>query len=298
MTRRTPSCSSSVFASRASTSRCHDRRSTPSYQPCGEITSSYAHPHQFLHDRARVDDHETRSSVFDTSVGCSPEMPKPIDRRRARPPQVPRARRCAYDSRDACISARVFSFPTSRASSRGVSSPPRRGSFDTKMKTHSRHSTPSIVVVVVRGRSIAAVDRSPASCLLFFKMCPTDRMHDGITMCPTDRIHCIQFIHPLEDPVISEKTPEGGTSPRSRLETSARSIGARGAACVLIGSTRNGITRRGGWAPTMPMMMIRARRVTPPHARVDENIPSPKARPNTTRILVGHAHVRNHDLYR
>jgi hypothetical protein len=141
------------------------------------------------------------------------------------------------------------------------------------------------------------INMCPTDRIHVIKMCPTDRMH-VITMCPTDRIHCIQFIHPLEDPVISEKTPEGGTSPRSRLETSARSIGARGAACVLIGSMRNGITRRGGWAPMMMTTRIRARRVTPPHARVDENIPSPKARPNTTRILVGHAHVRNHGLYR
>jgi len=57
----------------------------------------------FSHDRARVDDHETRSSVFDTSVGCSPEMPKPIDRRARETPSSParasmrvRLARCVY----------------------------------------------------------------------------------------------------------------------------------------------------------------------------------------------------------
>ena len=175
MTRRTPSCSSSVFASRASTSRCRDRRSTPSYQPCGEITSSYAHPHQFLHDRARVDDHETRSSVFDNSVGCSPEMPKPIDRRRARPPQVPRARRCAYDSRDACISARVFSFPTSRASSRGVSSPPPRGSF--RHKDEDALPTLDAIHRRRRPRSVDRRGRSIAGELSFVFQNVSDRPH-------------------------------------------------------------------------------------------------------------------------
>ena len=58
----------------------------------------------FSHDRARFDDHETRSSVFDTSVGLFPRNAE-TDRGRARPPQVPRA----VDARRATRAMRVNS---------------------------------------------------------------------------------------------------------------------------------------------------------------------------------------------